>query len=125
MEKYKMVVQSIPEDMMEDFKEFRTLIFFDQSVPQELKEISITHNNTGLQSDIKIGDRIFFDTIESQILDVGEVANKNIMELGHLVILFQKNKEQKTVELIGQVLCSSVPFPKINLESIITIQGDK
>ncbi len=124
MIKYQLTVDTIPLDMMDEFAIFNTLIFFDSSVPSELKEISICHTNTGLQKEVCVGDKIYFGTSEATILDVGEHANKNLKELGHLVVLFQQDEQKHQVDLSGQILCSAISFPEITPGIEISIYGE-
>jgi glucitol/sorbitol PTS system EIIA component len=64
------------------------LIFFAEPVPPALEELSIIHQPTQpLQGHaISVGDTVVLGTQELRIVAVGDIAAKNLEELGHVVL---------------------------------------
>ena len=71
------------------------LIFFGDMAPPELRELALVHNGTQLISELAAGDLVKFspsDATQSpswyRLTAVGEQANANLTELGHVVLYF-------------------------------------
>ncbi len=92
--KYRGVIQEIGS-MVPEFLPHGILIFFGKAAPAELRDTAVVHNGTQLVSELAVGDDLKFsppaDTEQPQsyrITAVGERANGNLAELGHVVIHF-------------------------------------
>jgi len=107
--------------LVKEFIDAGILVFFGEDAPPELVEFSIIHDGRELKKDLVSGDVVFIDDQEFQVLAVGEVANSNFSNLGHLIIKF--NGKDK-VELPGDVCVESKPVPQIKVGTILKIIGD-
>ena len=120
MIKYTATVTQIGP-LVEEFINAGILVFFGEDAPPELVEFSIIHDGRELKRDLVPGDVISIDDQEFQVLAVGEVANLNFSNLGHLIIKF--NGKDK-VELPGDVCVESKHIPPIKVGTILKIIGD-
>ena len=120
MIKYTATVTKIGP-LVEEFTNAGILVFFGEDAPPELVEFSIIHDGRELIKDLVSGDVVFIDDHEFRVLAVGEVANSNFRNLGHLIIKF--NGKDK-VELPGDVCVESKPIPPIKVGTILKITGD-
>lgn len=107
--------------LVEEFISAGILVFFGDNAPPELVEFSIIHDGKELKEDLVLGDVILIDDQEYKVLAVGEVANSNFRNLGHLIMKF--NGKEK-VELPGDVCVESKPIPPVKVGTIIKIQGN-
>lgn len=107
--------------LVSEFIDAGILVFFGEGAPPELVEFSIIHNGKTLEKDLLPDDEINIDEEKFKILAVGEVANENFRNLGHLIIKFNgKNK----VELPGDVCVEQKEVPDIRVGTIIKITGN-
>ena len=101
--KYRAVVQEIGPTVTE-FLPHGILIFFGASAPEELREVSVVHDGTQLLSSLVVGDMLRFvlssaspdgsqEIIWYRITAVGDAANANLAELGHIVVHFDAASE--------------------------------
>ena len=98
--------------LVREFSDAGILVFFGEGAPPELKEFSIIHDGKLSEENVKKGD--YFSVIGEayKVLAVGEVANKNFRNLGHLIVKFNgKNKP----ELPGDICVENRPIPEINV----------
>jgi PTS system glucitol/sorbitol-specific IIA component len=119
MIKYQAEVTEIGP-LVTEFIDAGILVFFGEGAPPELVEFSIIHNGKSLKSDLVPGDEITIDVETFKILAVGEVANENFRNLGHLIIKF--NGKTK-VELPGDVCVEQKKVPDIRVGTILKIMG--
>jgi PTS system glucitol/sorbitol-specific IIA component len=108
MIKYQAEVTEIGP-LVTEFIDAGILVFFGEGAPPELK------------SDLVPGDEIAIDVETFKILAVGEVANENFRNLGHLIIKF--NGKTK-VELPGDVCVEQKKVPDIRVGTILKIMGN-
>jgi PTS system glucitol/sorbitol-specific IIA component len=71
-----------------EFLAEQIVVLFGQNAPEELAEFSIIHDGVTLTAPFVAGDRVTLDRQPYVILAVGEVANDNLANLGHLVLKF-------------------------------------
>jgi PTS system glucitol/sorbitol-specific IIA component len=119
--KYEMCVDSIGTQVGQ-FLEKGILVFFQVGAPEELSEFSILHTHTDLKEVIKKGDYIKFGRRELLITGVGEVANKNLEALGHLIL---KNNGFSETELPGDISVEEKPFPAIYVGDKVQVISKK
>lgn len=74
-------------------------IFFGENVPSTLEPYCIVHRVEVLNP-LEVGDIIEIGSSKMIITAIGEIANKNLLELHHLVI---KNNALSKAELPGDV----------------------
>lgn len=101
--KYRATVQEIGPTVTE-FIPHGILIFFGQTAPIELREVSLVHDGTQLISPLVTGDVLHFvlsssspdersQTLWYRVTAVGSAANTNLAELGHIVVHFDAATE--------------------------------
>jgi PTS system glucitol/sorbitol-specific IIA component len=83
--------------MVEEFLPHGILIFFGSNAPAELREVSLVHDGTQLHAPLAVGDLLQFeDSDGSSMLSpmrfhltaIGEMAEANLAQLGHIVVHF-------------------------------------
>jgi PTS system glucitol/sorbitol-specific IIA component len=106
----------------QDFMAEGILVFFQNTVPDELAEIAILHTHHKLQQAVVAGDKLIIDDQPLTILCVGEVANENLANLGHFVVKFNGLTQP---EMPGDISVSSdVPIPHIAPGTIVKIVSE-
>ncbi len=60
------------------------LVWFDDSAPEELRWFSVLHRPTVTAGGVVPGDLVCIDDRKLRVTAVGEVANANLVQLGHL-----------------------------------------
>lgn len=96
--------------LVSEFIDAGILVFFGDGAPPELVEFSIIHNATELNDQIMPGDFFRLKDKNFKVLAVGDVANKNIKNLGHIILKF--NGKSKA-ELPGDISLEKTEIPKI------------
>jgi glucitol/sorbitol PTS system EIIA component len=86
------------------------VVFFAEGAPDELAEFSVLHRPTVTDGGLAPGDRIHLGGHTIAVLAVGEVANENLRNLGHLSL--KRNGEHQAA-LPGDVCCDVGPIPTI------------
>ena len=102
----------------------KMLVMFDDSmVLPELRDISVLHSGNPISDNdiIKSGDIVKIANTEFKIIKVGNDVQKNLKNLGHVVIKFDGG----TGELLeGSIHVEDKPIPKIQVGDEITfIEG--
>ncbi|WP_165212155.1 PTS glucitol/sorbitol transporter subunit IIA [Streptococcus tangpeifui] len=69
------------------------MILFGEGAPQDLAEYCFTIDNKHLTGPIKVGGRLVVDGEDFPITSVGEVVEKNLVNLGHITIAFDGDRE--------------------------------
>jgi len=104
--------------LVSEFTDAGILVFFGENAPEELYEFSVIHNGTTLESDLVIGDFVSLDGEKYQILALGEVANSNFRNLGHLVMKFNG---KTIVEMPGDVCVEQKPLVMLHPSSKLEV----
>ncbi|MGQ9494198.1 MAG: PTS glucitol/sorbitol transporter subunit IIA [Anaerolineae bacterium] len=115
--RYEMRVVEIGP-LVPEFIENKILVFFKVGAPPELAEFSILHEPSTFFSEVQPGDYIAIADQPYQVTAVGEVANQNIRELGHLVL---KCNGRNQAELPGDVCVEDKELPSIQIGMVIRI----
>lgn len=71
-----------------DLLQNNMIILFNDNAPPELKSYCVLHNDSNLLEKIKIGDKLHIDNYLYTVTAVGNVANENLKNLGHIVLVF-------------------------------------
>lgn len=82
------------------------LITFKQGAPADLEDYCFIHNPQPMLAEVQVGDIAEFDGVEYPITAVGEVANFNLKELGHVTWRFDGAAQAEypgTIHLAGVV----------------------
>lgn len=117
--KYETTVLAVGE-MAAEFAAEGILVFFGQDAPEELHEFAIIHEHKELLAPVEAGDVIEIAGERLTVTAVGDVANDNIANLGHLVL--KLNGLEKT-ELPGEVSVVERPAPEVGPGTVVRILG--
>jgi len=98
--------------LVDEFKQAGILVFFGKSAPEELIEFSVIHDASELIEPLEVDDIIFLGEEQFKVLSVGEVANTNLANLGHLIMKFDGETEAR---LPGDVNVELKPVPDIKV----------
>lgn len=104
--------------LLYEFTDAGILVFFGEDAPQELFDFAVIHDGKILHADLVPGDLVKLDSEVYKILAVGEVANTNFANLGHLVLKFNGADE---VELPGDVCVENKPLNLLQIGSTIEV----
>lgn len=97
------------------------IVFFGQEAPEELIEFSIIHDGKELKKDLVPSDVVWIDDRNFAILAVGEVANGNLAQLGHLILKFNGLDQP---EMPGDVCVEKKAIPEIVVGTRFRIEGE-
>jgi len=104
--------------LVDEFIEAGIVVLFETGAPPELAEFSILHEHGPLKEDVVAGDIILIDNEPFRVTAVGDVANKNLANLGHLII---KTNGLPEPEMPGDVCVEAKPLPQISIGTEIRI----
>lgn len=109
MVKYEATVTHIGP-LTSEFVDAGILVLFGESAPEELREFALLHDGRTLHAPLAPGDTLHLAAETFRLLAVGEVANGNLANLGHLVLKFNG---QSAPEMPGDVCVEARPLPAI------------
>jgi PTS system glucitol/sorbitol-specific IIA component len=115
--KYHSVVVSVG-GMAEEFRAAGILVLFGEGVPEELADVSVVHRADTTTGGLAPGDVVLLGGERIEVLAVGEVANENLANLGHLVL---KRNGETTAALPGDVCGTIGTIPTLVAGDEITI----
>jgi len=115
--KYDRRVTSVGE-LINEFVSAGILIFFGAGAPEELAEFSVIHEGPPLLEPVAPGDVVTVAGETYTVLAVGDVANANLANLGHLVL---KANGLDAPELPGDVCVEAKPFPAVGVGDTFSI----
>jgi glucitol/sorbitol PTS system EIIA component len=119
MIKYQATVTAIGPYVAE-FIDHNILVLFGADAPEELAEFAILHDGKELKGELVAGDVVFLGENQYQIMAVGDVANDNLKNLGHLILKFNGENEP---EMPGDVCVELKPLPEIVAGQKIRIES--
>lgn len=105
-----------------EFVQENVLVFFGSQAPEELAEFAILHDGTTLVEPVVPGDYLILGDAQYTVLAVGEVANTNLSNLGHLVVKVNGEREP---EMPGDVCVEAKPLPAIEVGLLVKIEDSK
>ncbi|WP_321388310.1 PTS glucitol/sorbitol transporter subunit IIA [uncultured Enterococcus sp.] len=115
---YKSTVIEIGE-LVSSFAEEHLVILFGPEATSELRAISVIHQADKPDENVwMVGGKLRFGTQEYEIIKIGETANKNFDEQGHVSIYFED--EEKDV-LPGAIIVQPKIFPSIAIGDKIEV----
>lgn len=121
MIKYQAKITAIGPYVAE-FIESNILVLFGDQAPEELAEFSIIHDGKELHGTLMVGDNVYLGDDGFKVLAVGEAANGNLKNLGHLIVKFNGETEP---EMPGDVCAEAKPLPAIEVGLEIRIEEGK
>lgn len=102
----------------EQFKSERLIILFGEGMPAELADYCYTISLKKASGNIQNGMHIHFDDQSYEITSVGNAAEHNLNELGHISIKFNGAKE---ADLPGTLYVEDRQMPNLRKGMEITI----
>ena len=63
------------------------VVFFGDNAPEELQDFAVIHKLEEITGEIKVGSEVTLSDVQLKVTAVGDVANENFKNLGHLVLL--------------------------------------
>lgn len=114
---YSTTVTQIGE-LVESFRVAGYLVFFGANAPEELHDFCILHEVESKSGSLKVGDIVTIGETQLEILAVGDVANENLMNLGHLNL---KANGLPQAELPGDVNVAAIELPTVSIGQHVTI----
>lgn len=94
------------------------LIFPDSSEVQEIKEYSFLTRKADLHGEIAVGDQVKINDHSYTISHLGEIAEKNLAELGHITIKFGSPVSSV---MPGTIYLENQVIPHIDKGSVLSI----
>jgi glucitol/sorbitol PTS system EIIA component len=97
------------------------LIWFAEGCPEELHFFSVLHRPTVTTGGVRPGDLVRIDDKEFRVTAVGEVANENMVNLGHMDL---KANGATAAPLPGDICLEELPLPEPTPGTTLVIEGD-
>lgn len=111
-------------DLAAEFLAEGIIVLFGNDAPEELREVSVVHHATVNVGGVSRGDQVTISgeegTTTMVVLAVGDVANENLRNLGHLVL---KRNGSTEPALPGDVCCDEGPIPTISEGDQIVVRN--
>ncbi|MEO1769597.1 PTS glucitol/sorbitol transporter subunit IIA [Candidatus Enterococcus ferrettii] len=111
-------VIAIGEDA-EDFKQEDMLLLFGEDAPPELSDFCYKILIKPIQQSITSGMKIWFNENAYKITAVGEVAEENLRNLGHITINFNG---ATTCDMPGTIYVERRDLPNLKVGDTISIK---
>ena len=106
--RYATTVTAVGEQVAE-FVSSGLLIWFAEGAPEELHFFSVLHRPTVTAGGVRPGDLVRIDDKEFRVTAVGEVANDNMVNLGHMDL---KANGATEAPLPGDICLEELPLPE-------------
>ena len=97
------------------------LIWFAEGAPEELHFFTVLHRPTVTTGGVRPGDLLRIDDRTFRVTAVGEVANENMINLGHMDL---KANGAEDAPLPGDICLEKLPLPEPRPGSALVIEGD-
>jgi PTS system glucitol/sorbitol-specific IIA component len=118
--RYATTVTAVGEQVAE-FVGHGLLIWFAEGAPEELHFFSVLHRPTVAVGGVRPGDLVRIDDKEFRVTAVGEVANDNMVNLGHIDL---KANGASEAPLPGDICVEELPLPEPRPGTELVIEGD-
>jgi PTS system glucitol/sorbitol-specific IIA component len=97
------------------------LIWFAEGAPEELHFFTVLHRPTVTTGGVRPGDLVRIDDKAFQVTAVGEVANDNMVNLGHIDM---KANGASEAPLPGDLCLEELPLPEPRPGTTLVIEGE-
>jgi PTS system glucitol/sorbitol-specific IIA component len=118
--RYATTVTAVGEQVAE-FVDQGLLIWFAEGAPEELHFFTVLHRPTVTTGGVRPGDLVHIDDRAFRVTAVGDVANDNMVNLGHMDL---KANGASTAPLPGDICLEELPLPEPLPGSTLVIEGD-
>lgn len=105
-------------DLAETFSEEGMIILFGDNAPDTLADYCYSISINPVKETIKPGQAFMFDDVTFNITAVGDIAEKNLTNLGHITVSFNGSTGPT---LPGTICVEKKEMPKIKIGSKILI----
>lgn len=105
-------------EFAETFLDEGMIIFFGDNAPDTLADYCYSIDINEVKDTIKPGQILMIDGIAFKITAVGDVAQKNLVNLGHITVAFNGATEPA---LSGTIYVENKDIPKVKIGSEISI----
>lgn len=112
------IITNAGNSAMEMFKQNNMIVLFDDSAPEELADISVTHTGSNVHKNICVGDIIQISNVDYIVTAIGEDANRTLKTIGHATLKFTG---KSTVELPGHIELKGDKTPEFIIGEAIKI----
>jgi PTS system glucitol/sorbitol-specific IIA component len=106
--------------LVEEFRASGLLVLFQAGAPEELAEFSVLHEASVNLATVAPGDTVRLGADRYGVLAVGDVVNKNLASLGHLIL---KANGLTEPEMLGDVCVEAKPLARLSVGDEIEITG--
>ncbi|MDP8978657.1 MAG: PTS glucitol/sorbitol transporter subunit IIA [Actinomycetota bacterium] len=103
-----------------EFFDAGIIVLFGQDAPEELQEFAVVHDPSVTEGGLEPGDVVHIGDERLQVLAVGDVADENLTNLGHIVL---KRNGQQEASMPGDVCCDEGEVPEIGVGTPIRVVG--
>jgi len=117
--RYSTTVTRIGEQVAEFIKS-GIIIFFAEGAPEELHFFSVLHQPEQTTGGVRPGDVVRIGDRDLRVTAVGDVANENMVNLGHIDL---KANGADQAPLAGDVCVEEGPLPEIQPGTRMVIEG--
>jgi PTS system glucitol/sorbitol-specific IIA component len=97
------------------------LIWFAEGAPEELHFFTVLHRPTVTTGGVRPGDLVRIDDKAFRVTAVGEVANENMVNLGHIDM---KANGAAEAPLPGDLCLEELPLPEPRPGTTLVIEGE-
>ena len=117
--RYATTVTAVGEQVAE-FVGQGILIWFAEGAPEELHFFTVLHRPTVTTGGLRPGDLVHIDDKAFRITAVGDVANANMVNLGHMDL---KANGADEAPLPGDICLEELPLPEPRPGTTLVIEG--
>ena len=118
--RYATMVTAVGEQVPE-FVGQGLLIWFAEGAPEELHFFAVLHRPTVITGGVRPGDVVRIDDKAFRVTAVGEVANDNMVNLGHMDL---KANGASEAPLPGDICLEELPLPEPRPGTTLVIEGE-
>ena len=97
------------------------LIWFAEGAPEELHFFTVLHRPTVTTDGVRPGDLVRIDDRAFRVTAVGDVANDNMVNLGHMDL---KANGESEPPLPGDICLEKLPLPEPGPGTTLVIEGE-
>ena len=118
--RYATTVTAVGEQVAE-FVGQGILIWFAEGAPEELHFFTVLHRPSVTTGGVRPGDLVRIDDRVFRVTAVGEVANDNMVNLGHMDL---KANGAAEAPLPGDICLEELPLPEPRPGTTLVIEGE-
>jgi glucitol/sorbitol PTS system EIIA component len=118
--RYATTVTAVGEQVAE-FVGQGILIWFAEGAPEELHFFTVLHRPTVTTGGVRPGDLVRIDDKAFRVTAVGDVANENMVNLGHMDL---KANGAADAPLPGDICLEELPLPEPRPGTTLVIEGE-